>query len=375
MNAILLRGVALGLAFAVLAPAVWGDTIVTTSRRTFTGKVLEEAPDKVVIRTDSGNVTVPRAIITVLDKGRAAGPAAAILPDKVAPADAANAFEEAKAALAKANWVRAGCLLEGLLELAPMYFPQENRLAATAALATCYLQVKDAAGAGRAFRRRAELVAADSDKRRLLATAEAIGKSGGPAIGGKPITTYDEAIAAAMDWKAAQLVAEAREAAAKAAALNDPEKIEAAGRRCLDRLGEADTYVPGTSAARRKEVFAALADNVFQAARRGVEKCTADRKDLSRYWQTSAADVKYAVIYNGQVSRYLGLRQAAEDGLKNFRAVSAKFQVPELYTEREKDCAALLAQLEELQYHVLLPGMPRQLKIAPRRIGSPFQNG
>jgi hypothetical protein len=368
MKTFLLAAGFLLLGAGALAPAAMADTVVTTSGQIFSGQVLEESADKVVIKTDSGTVTVPRATISVLERGKA--PAAPVItPERIPPGCAPKAFEEAKAAIAKANWVKAGCLLAGLLELSAGALSPDSRLAATAALTTCYLQIKDGAGAARTLRQRADVVPAEGDKRRLLAAAEALQK-GSTVLNGKAVSTYEEAIAAAMEWKTAQVVAEAKDLSVKAGALNDPGKLEAAGKRCLDRLNEADLYTPGASTGRRKEVFAALADNIMTAGRRGVEKCTRERKDLSRYWQTSAADARYAAAYNTEVSRYLTTRQAAEDALRNLKVFAAKWQIPELYAERDKDCTALLTQLDELQYHLLLPGMPRQLKIAPRRIGS-----
>jgi hypothetical protein len=363
--AVVVAGLVLGL--SALAPVVRADTITTTSQQTFTGKIASEAADKIVITTDSGNVTIPRAAISTIEKGQAAG--GAVVPAKIAPADAPKVFEAAKAAIAKGGWTQAAAMLEGLMELPPVAFPQENRMAATAALVTCYLQVRDAANAARAFSRRADLVADDGDRRRLRAAGEALAKCRGTVIDNKPVVSYEEALAAAMEWKAAQLVADAKKSCAKAGCLNDPDKLEAASKRALDRLNEADLYTPGVSTLKRKEVLAALADNILQAARRAVEKCTTDRKDLSRMWRTSALDVHYAVNYNGQVTRYHGMRKAATDGLKNLKGFAAGVQVPELYAEREKDCTALLTQLEELEWHLVLPGVPRQL-IAERRVGS-----
>jgi hypothetical protein len=358
-------GLVLGL--SALAPVVRADTITTTSQQTFTGKIASEAADKVVISTDSGNVTIPRAAIGSIEKGDATG--GVVVPTKIAPADAPKVFEEAKAAIAKGSWTQAAARLEGLMELTPAAFPHENRMAATAALVTCYLQVKDAANAARAFSRRADLVADDGDKRRLRAAVEAFDQCRGTVIDNKSVMSYEEAMAAAMEWKSAQLVADVKKGCAKAGGLNDPDKLEAAGKRAQDRLNEADLYTPGVSALKRREVMTALVENILQVARRTVDKCTTDRKDLSRMWRTSALNVHWAANYNTQVNRYHAIRKAAAEGLKNLKGFAAGVQVPELYAEREKECTALLTQLEELEWHLVLPGVPRQL-IAERRPGS-----
>lgn len=356
------------------APA---DTIVTKSRQTFTGQILKETPEHIVIKTASGTVTVPRASIALLQKDVKPG-VARIVPEVIRPADAPKAYEEAKAAIVKGNWVKAGSLLAGLMTLPAASFPHENRLAATAALATCHLQIRDPKGAAKAFTQRSGLVLAEGDKRRLLAAAEALDKADPlvqtPAmIDGKPVNTYDEAIAAAMVWKAGQLLADSKDLGTKATDLNDMQKLDAAAKRCLGRLDEADLYQPGFSAAHKAEVLATLADNIMLAARKAAQQCAGERTaNVSRYWQTSVADSKTATIYNNYVTKYLGRRLAAENGLKNLKALATKYETPQLFTDCEKEYTPLAAQLDELQYHEMIPGMPHKLRITLRRIGSSF---
>jgi hypothetical protein len=369
-----------GLAFAFVMAAVpaSADTVLTTSNQTFTGKILEDTPEKIVVKTDSGTVTIPRIAVSWLQKD-AAAEAPKIVPSKIFPAEAPQAFEKAKAAVAAGEWVRAGCLLAGLMDLPPGAFPQENRLTASAALATCYLQTKDARGAAKTFTQRAGLVLNEGDKRRLLATAEALEKAAdkvglmmGIVIEGRPVSTYEEAIGAAMLWKAARLLEEARDAGAKAAGLNEADKLDAAAKRIVDKLNEGDLYAPGFSVMHRKAALGALVENIMTGAQKAIQMCGEDRKVLSRFWQTSAADAKTAIVYNQRVTAYLARRQAAEDAVKGLQAFATKYQAPELYAERAEALGPLLAQLEELRYHTMMPGMPHQLMITPRRIGSQF---
>lgn len=355
----------------VLVPLLsWGaagDTVVTTSKRTLVGTIVEDTPEKIVIRTDSGTVAVPRAAVAAVDRA-GGGAMPSITPAKVAPADAAKTLAAAKAAAAAGQWLKAGGLLEGLLDLPSTVptFAAADRVAATGLLATCYLQVKDARGAARTFNRRADLVTAASDKCRLQAAAEALDRSNAAAIGEKPVATFDEAIAAAMEWKARQLLAESVALGVKATALNEMPKLEAAARRCLDKLDEADLYVPGFSLLHRAEALAGLADNILKAARKAVETCTRDRKILSKYWRTSGTNVKLARAPNERIAKYLAVRQAADEALKNLKALAAALQVPELYTPRDKECTELCDKLDDLQYHEMLPGMAERMRIALR---------
>jgi len=375
MRTLLLTVGAVGVMWVALAPVpVRSDTVATTSGQTFLGQVAEETPERVVIKTESGTVTVPRAAIATVDRGALSQPSA-IAAEKIKPEDAPKAFEAAKDAIAGGNWVKAGSLLEGLLALDAKAFASANRGPAASALAACYLALKDAHGAARTFARRADLASAPSDRQRLLATAEALETVGSVAIGPKGAATYEDAIAAAMEWKARQLLGQAKDLAAKATDLNDMAKLEAAARQCLDKLAEADLYVPGFSLAHRKETLIALADNILKAARATTTLCAAERKTVSRYWKTALGDARYAAIWNRQVTGYLRLRQAAEDGIKNLKAFAPRAGVPEVLADRTAECTELLAQLDTLQYHEVLPGkggIPANMRIVPRKIGSPF---
>ena len=347
---------------AAVAATVPAATIVTSSNQTFIGKIVEETPTHIVIRTESGTVTVPLVTIAMIERDvdpKKRG----IVPERIQPADAPKAFGRAKAAVAKGDWVSAGSLLAGLLELPGASFPHENRLAATAALATCYLQVKDAEGAAKAFTQRSALVAGESNKRRLLATAEAIENANtlmGLTIDGKTVSSYDEAITIAMTWKVKQLLAEAREIGANATKLNNLEKLEEAGKRIAAKLGEADLYNPGFSVVSREAALTSLADNIIQAARKAVELCTAERiANISPYWKTGGTSLKHATRYNNYTRNYLERRMAAEDGLKNLKTFATKAQAPGIYAKRAaREIAPLLKQLDALQYHAKMPDMP-----------------
>ena len=366
----------LALSAMMLTPAiVWGARVTTKSRQTFTGTIIEETPQQITIATASGKITVP--VTSILHIVRDSKPdEQKIVPEQIKPTKAQEAFQNAKAAISAGNWVKGGSLLAGLLELPTTVFLQEQRLAATAALATCHLQIQDTEGAGKVFRRRANLVASESDKKRLLATAEAL-EAAQTAMGVSQewafVQTYAQAIAAGTKWKADQLLANAKEVGKDAEGLNKWTTMKRVADKILAALNEADLYVPGFRTAHREEALSTIADNVVQAAEKAVTICTEERKfNITPYYLTSASSVKHALVYNGYVTRYLSRREAAADGLKKHKRHARECAVPRHQTKNEKKLKALLEQLEQLRYHLKIQGMTRQLRITPRRIGSQF---
>ena len=181
---------------------------------------------------------------------------------------------------------------------------------------------------------------------------------------------YEEAIEVGMEWKARQILELAKQLGANATGLNSMDRLERSARAAMGKLDEADLYVPGFGQAYRTEVLATLADNIMNGARRAVDICTEDRKDLSRFWRTSTYGIKTAMEWNEKASRYLAIRQAAEDGLKNLQPFADKFEAPDLYKERNMKVQDLLEKLDDLKYHEKRQGMKERYRIALRKIGS-----
>jgi hypothetical protein len=367
---------ALALCAILCAPTlVHGARITTKAQQTFVGTIVEETPTQITIATASGKITVP--ITSILNIVRDTKPdEKKIVPEKIKPTKAQEAFQNAKAAIGAGNWVKGGSLLAGLLELPASIFQQEQRLAATAALATCHLQISDTDGAAQVFRRRANLVASESDKKRLLATAEAL-EAAQTAMGVSQewqfVQTYDDAITAGTKWKAEQLLETAKEVGEDAEALNKWTTMKRVADKIIGYLDEADLFVPGFGEKNREAALSTVAENVVQAGEKAVTICTEERKfNITPYYETSASSVKIALVYNEYVNRYLSRREAAEDALKNLSRLAEEYKVPDLATKREEKIKALLAQLDELRYHLKIHGMRRQLRITPRRIGSQF---
>jgi len=373
----------LALSAMMLTPAfVWGARVMTTSHQTFTGTIVEETPQQITIQTASGKISVP--VTSILHLVRDTTPdEPKIVAEKVKPPKAREAFQKAKSAISAGNWVKGGSLLAGLLELPPTVVLQEQRLSATAALATCHLQIQDTDGAAKVFRRRSGLVASESDKKRLIATAEAL-ETAQTAMGVSQewqfVQTYDQAIAAGTKWKADQLLEQAKEVGRDAEGLNKWVTMKRVADKVLALLAEADLYVPGYSTPRREEALSTVADNVVQAAEKAVQICTEERKfNITPYYKTSASSVKHALVYNKYVTRYLSRREAAEDALKNLEGLAKEIEVPGLVAKREAKIKALLEQLDDLRYHLATSrswgssgGRERRLRITPHRIGSQF---
>ena len=382
-------------AMALAAGAALADRIVTTSGQTFTGKITEENEENIVIETMSGTVTIPRSTIESLDKTDGTG-SGGQGPALIDPERADEAFDEAKEAVADKDWTKAARLLEGLLNLDRGAFSHEKRLVATVGLVNCYLEMRDAEDAVRALRRRAGLVASEADKKRLLAAADVLEDAKGFVIADKVVKRYDEVMAAAMKSKAQEALDLALKAAASATRLDKAYNLKRAAQTCLDKLEQADLYMPGFSAEHRTEVLARLRDNVLGGAERAVELCTDDRKEISRLWQSILDEAEKAKkaeeaarkaktskpiitlttthpairLYNQKASEYLAQRQTAEDTLGNLQPFANKYEVPELYKEQENEVQDLLAKLNDLKYHEKIQGMKEWSLISLWKVGS-----
>jgi hypothetical protein len=362
-----LAAAALAALAAWAAPAL-ADRIVTKTGDAFTGTIVEEDATKVVLKTMSGTMTIPRDTIKSVEKAgvvttaptpAAAGetkpapstPTATITPAAIEPGKAAEALAAAKAALTAGQWVKAGGLLEGLAAIDDKSFSADDRLAATGALITCYLQIKDAQGAAKALTRRAQLATDPNDKKRLLAAAEALRTTGSIDIGGKAATRYEEAVEASMAWKAGQVLSDAKDFAAKAQRLNEMAALEKAADVAVKKLADADVYVPGYSAAHRKEVVEVLVQNILNGANSAVEHCEKVRPDLTAARFTSVVSRAAAKAWNDKAIVYLRNRQAAEDALKSIKPLTTKFEAVDLFTTNATAITKLLAQLDDYQYY------------------------
>lgn len=349
---------------AVLAAPLGADRIVTKAGATWTGAIVDEDAGKVVLRTASGDVTIPRDSIKEMTRDSPAPPGPTTQPKKIVPlavrpGRAAETLRAARTALEQGDWVKAGGLFEGLLDLDSKTLSDADRRATAAGLAACYLQVGDGPGAARAFGRRAALAVDEKEKRILLAAAEALGQSGAARIGDKTVRSYDEAMAAAAEWKVQNLLAQAKKMSAQARQFTVAGYIERVSKNCMDKLAEADILSPNFSDAHRREVLEPMVANLMQGARRAVDLCTSEREYLNTH--------RYLSLYGGELTKqwlnrivgYMGMRQDAEDALKNLKVAAEKVKFGDLYSETEVQ--NLLRRLDDLRFY---PG--GRLRIAPR---------
>ena len=372
-------------ALLILAAPAMADRVITKAGETFTGAIVEDSPEKVVLKTLSGTVTIARDQVKTVEKAGEAPKATAataappqVVVAQVDPAKAAQALKDAKSALVAGDWVKAAGLLEGLLLLDDRTLAMDDRLGATGALVTCYLQIKDAQGAAKSMLRRAGLATDPLDKRRLVAAADVLKTSGATEIGGKALTRFEEVMAAAMPFRAQDYLKEANNLAAKATRLNEAAQLEKAANIALKRLAEADIFVPGFSAAHRQEPLAVIFNNVLDAAKQTVEFCDKERPELARTAVSSVASVQAAKEWNNRATPYLAKREAAETALKNLQSFTQKYELADLYTSNGNEIKSLLRKLDDFQYYpagtVLSDyyyyyDSPRRVKIQLRRIG------
>jgi len=345
---------AVAVTIVAVSPAL-ADRVVTKSGETFTGTLVEDTKEKIVLRTLSGTVTIPRDAVKSVEKaGEEAKPPAPppqVVVVPVDPAKAPQALQQAKAAIAAGEWIKAAGLLEGLMLLDERAFAADDRLAATGALVTCYLQIKDAAGAAKSLSRRAALAPDANDKRRLVAAAEVLRTVGSVEIGGKTLSRLDEVVETAMAWKAQQCLKDATDIAAKARGIDVPAQLERAATGALKKLSEADVFVPGFSAAHRTEPLAALVNNVIAAAKQAVDYCEKVRPELTSTAVSSVSSRAAANAWNDRAIPYFARRQAAVDALKNLPAFAAKFDIADVYKANETVVKDLLVQLDDYQYY------------------------
>jgi hypothetical protein len=352
---------AAAVALLLLAVAAPADTVTTKSGETFKGTIVEQTAEQVVLKTISGKMTIPMSTVKTIERdGGAAGtqeetgeekPPPKIVPVDVAPADADEAFKKARTALVAGQWVEAGGLLEGLLRLDLKHFPVEKRLAATGALITCYLQIKDARGAATAIGRRAGLAQAENDKLRLVAAADMLRELGTTKVGEKRLGRFEEVMEAAMPWQAEQCLATARKIAGEASGLNNRAKLDDAAEKALAQLAKANVYVPGFSNAHREEVLAEIVTNILNGAREAIAYCKKVRPELTKRRLSSIVSKPAALAWNKVARVYLGRRQAGADALNLLPTFTARHKVPDLHAAHESEVQELLAELDEYQYY------------------------
>ena len=370
LRAVSLAALLGGLVLVLAGPAL-ADRVVLKTGETFTGTIIEEDATAVVLKSISGTTRIPRSAIKTIEKAEAAPkptpgkkpepgekptpgekPAPPkIVPVEVAAAKAADALKQARSALVAGDWVKAGGLLEGLLTLDQNTFKYDDRVRATGALITCYLQIKDAQGAAKAIARRAQLARDPNDKTRLLGAAEALRTLGSVKVGAKTLSRFEEVLEAAMPWKAGQCLEAAKQHARKARRLNERAQLDKAADQVIKALNEANVYMPGFSAQHRQEVLEVLVNNILEAGRAAAAHCKKWRPELTRTHRQSLVTKALAMQWNARAKPYIETRAIGEQAVKNLKAFTIKYKAADLYAQNEAEITQLLADLHDYQYY------------------------
>ena len=353
------------LVVLAVAAAARADRVITKAGETFNGTIVEEDATKVVLKMLSGTMTFQRDNVKAVEKAGAApevkpgapaarAPAAApvaVTIAKIEPADAPAAFKSAKSALVSGEWAKAAGLFEGLMLLDGTAFSVADRLPATGALMTCYLQLKDNAGAARALARRGQLATDANDRVRLMAASEMVRLRGAVSADGKALSAYDDVMQAAMEWKASAVLAEAKDAISKIQQLNNMAVLEKGVNLAVKKLESADVYVSGFSAAHRKELVAAVVQSILDVAKETIAALDPIRQDLTTKRLSSTTSRPAAKAFNEIATAYFNRRLGAESALKNLKPFTTKMGVPELYTANAGTVTDALAQLDDYLYY------------------------
>ena len=357
--------VAAGIGLLMAGP-VRAERIITKSGTTFTGQILKDEGGKVVVKTVSGSITVSRDDIATIEKDVPDSQTVAldIVPVDVKPERAAEALQQAKAAMSAEEWLKAGALLEGIGRLDPSALALEDRQTAAAGLATCYLQMGDGGGACRAFVRRATLESDEPRKRQILAAAEALRTTKGVRIGDQEVRTYGAAIPIAAKWKSQRLVEEAKALVTSGRMYGVPQRALRTAQAAIARLQEADEFAPGSGSQRRQEILKALVDDILGGVRKAIDFCTKERQYLDdNRWQ-SLSNKEIVKGWAGRLMNYLSVRQEAENALANLKPLAEKLPDKGLYNPAEVE--GLQARLQDLKFYPRGSGKHR-VRILPYR--------
>jgi len=357
-----------GAACALMAGQVSADRVETTDGAVFTGTVVKDEGERIVVQTAGGRITIARTDLKAVTKepDAAAAVLPRIIPATVDPADAAAALKQAEAALQSGQWLKAGGLLEGLAALAANALSGQDRRTVAENLTTCHLQIGDAAGAARALTRRAAVTDKADEKRLVLAAAEALRTLKSITIDATEVRTFQKAVPAGARWKGNRLVEEAKALVANSRHLGARGHLERIGKLIVDKLEEADRYTPGAGG-QRGEILKPLVESILTGARSAVATLTERREVIVKYKFAPMMAGPIARRWGAQVGAYLALRRQTVDALKSLDPFASKFAAGGLYNST--DVQGLLETLDDLQYYPKKKGAKKdQVDPARQRI-------
>jgi len=359
------EAVAAAVAVALLAGPLAAARVITKEGAVFEGILLDKNSERVVVRTSGGGqITIPADKVHSIE-GEKEDPPPEDLP-RIVPADiqprmADDAFKEAKDSLRAGKWERAGALLAGLLALDPPRLDKQELAEAAEGLVTCYLQVEDPVGVGKALLKRTQFARTDVERKRYITAAEGLRAMRDMRLDGRKPQSCRELVDVSVKWKGEQLIDEARQLAKNASLLSVRGRLERTAQQCKDKLQEADQYIPGSSNRHRDAFLRMLPAKVMQAADQTINACTRERNWLQGNRWRSWADKDTVKAWADRIMAYLSAREQADDALRNL------LNAPSLKSLYDADHAKkLLKQLDDLKYY---PG--GTLLILPRKTGQP----
>ena len=152
------------------------DVIRTTAGTVFRGKVITQDGEKVVIETKSGKVTIPRAVIKELRLAKVDYRSASEKIERVEiPEDQARGFlEKAEEHFKKGEMEQTAAICEGLMALGGRVLSAQQRESTGKMMARAYFELKDWQASARGLRRAAVSIEGETDRKRLMAVAEAL---------------------------------------------------------------------------------------------------------------------------------------------------------------------------------------------------------
>ena len=309
------------------------DVIRTTAGTVFRGKVITQDGEKVVIETKSGQVTIPRAIIKELRLGNVDyRPASEKIKPVEIPADQAPGFlKKAEEHFKKGEMEQTAAICEGLMALGGKVLSAQQRESTGKMLAGAYFELKDWQASARGLRRAAVSIKEETDRKRLLAVAEALEKHKPPSIGGRTVEGFAQAQQAAMKWKADRIFDGANEFVAEAKELHRRSSVERALEVARIRLSKSEIYLPGYSTQRQPELVKTIVGRMMSAVQKAQVRCVEDRKVLKRTYLGGIVTRKRAEAWNKQCFAYLDIVDGARTCLNNVKYLGQTYPIKDLY--------------------------------------------
>jgi len=333
-----------------MVQALFADTVRTTQDTIFSGKIIQQDGEQVIIETKSGEITIPRSIIKE------------IRLDSMDYRSASEKIEETKIEIDKiplflnkieehfknGEMEETVSIYKGLSALGNALSDKQRGSIGNIA-ARAYFELDDWPASAEAIRRVAILIKEDVDKKRLLAVAEALEENKSPSIGSQTIDGFDHAIKSAMKWKADKIFDKAFSFVQDAKEINRRSNVDQALNIANIHLSEAEMYVPGYSFQRKQEFVKEMVDRMISSVQKAKIICTEDRKDLKRNYVGGVTDRKHAEAWNKQCQVYLDIIDASRSCLNNIKQLGQENSIEELYDTAEHE--KLVKEIQELQFY------------------------